>query len=161
MAKLEKVPQWLLDMSNEDLMHWELEDEYDDKGNLVREGMITKAIEWGVMDDLEALLDETSTKMRYPRMAKWDEEKQKTVYVADKSKPKYESVSAVGFFEVKAKFIHEVCGLPSLAKPVEKDFRTKIREAAAKARAAKEAAAKIATAEEKADAKVAEIFGKK
>ena len=102
--------------------------------------IISKAVEWGVIEDLEELLNATSTKKRYPRMPKWSEEKQKIVYVADKSKPQYETTSAVGFFEVKAKFIHDVCGLPSLAKPEEPDFRAKIRAAAEAARKAQAAA---------------------
>ena len=140
MAKLTKVPQFLLDMSNDDLMNWNLEDEFDKDGNLVREGMITKAVEWGVIDDLEALLDATSEKKRYPRKKVWSDEKQKYVYKADKSKPKYTTVSPVGFFEIKGKFIHDICGLPKVEKVEEPDFRAKIRAAAEAARKAKAAA---------------------
>ena len=162
MAKLTTAPDFLVNMSNNDLMNWNLEDEYDDNGVLIREGMITKAVEWGCIDELEALLEETSTKKRYPRVKKPGKKNpNKMTYQADTTQEPVIEVSPLGFFEVKARFIHDICALPSLAKPEEPDFRAKIRAAAAKARAAKEAAAKNATAEEKADAKVAEIFGKK
>ena len=160
MAKLKNVPQFLLDMTNEELMEWNLEDEYDENDNLIRPGMITCAINWGCIDELEALLDATSTKKRYPRVLKPSKKiPGKMTWQADKTQPKYEQVSPVGFFEVKAKFIHEVCGLPSLKKPAEPDFRAKIRAAAAGARAGKAAAAADKEAEYAAiaDAKIAEM----
>ena len=161
MAKLKKVPQFLLDMTNEELMAWNLEDETKEDGTVIP-GMITCAVEWDCYDELEALLDATSTKKRYPRVLKPSKKiPGKMTWQADKTQPQYEQVSPVGFFEVKAKFIHEVCGLPSLAKPEEPDFRAKIRAAAAEARAKKAAAASKNEKEAAIDEKVAEIFGKK
>lgn len=157
MPKLDKVPQFLLDMSNDDLMNWNLEDETKEDGTFVA-GMITKAVEWGCIDELAALLEETSEKKRYPRVKKPSKKNpEKLTYQADYTQEPVVEVSPLGFFEVKAKFIHDVCGLPSLAKPVEPDFRAKIREAAAKARAAKEAAQKSDSLEEM----IEETFGKK
>ena len=164
MANLKKMPEFLAAMTADELQdflsNWTLEDEFDENGNLIREGMLTKAVEWDVIDDLVALLDATSTKKRYPRKAVWNEEKGKTVYVADKSKPQYETTSPIGFFEVKAKFIHEICAVPKVEKEEKEDFRAKIRAAAAAAKAKKANNDKRAEYEAAADAKLAEIKAK-
>lgn len=152
MPKLTKVPQFLLDMTNEELMEWNLEDETKEDGTVVP-GMITKAIEWDCIDELVALLDTTSEKKRYPRVKKPSKKiAGKMTYQADKTQEPIVETSPLGFFEVKAKFIHEICGLPSLAKPEEPDFRAKIRAAAAKAAAQKG---------DSLEKSFAETFGKK
>lgn len=146
MAKLTKVPEFLLEMSKDEdaLYYWTLEDVLNEDGSVKTPGIITKAVEWGVIDDLEALLEEKSTKKRYPRVlkpSKKPELKGKLTWQADKTQQPHYELSPVGFFEVKAQFIHDICGLPRVDKPEEPDFRAKIKAAAAAARAAKEAAA--------------------
>ena len=155
MPKLTTVPQFLLDMSNEDLKNWNLDDETMEDGT-VKPGMITKAVEWGCIDELAAILEETSEKKHYPRVKKVGKKNpNKMTMQADKTQKAIVKVTPLGFFEVKAKFIHEICGLPSIAKPAEPSFRDKILAAAKKAQAT------TTTAEEKVDAKMKEIFAKK
>lgn len=161
MAKLAKIPEFFTAMTETELQDflstWELEDEFDKEGKLIRVGMINRAIEWGVIDDLEALLDETSPKKRYPRVLKPSKkDPEKLTWQADKTQKPEMVVSPVGFFEVKAKFIHDVLGFPRLKEEPVVDFRAKIRAAAAAARANKKDAAYEAAAA-KVDAKLAEM----
>lgn len=143
MAKLTKVPEFIANMTEDELYHWTLEDVLNEDGSVKTPGIITKAVEWGVIDELEKLLETKSKKKRYPRVlkpSKKPELKGKLTWQADKTQEPHWELSPVGFFEVKAQFIHDICGLPRVEKNTEPDFRSKIKAAAAAARAAKEAA---------------------
>lgn len=143
MAKLTKVPEFITNMTEDELYHWTLEDTLNEDGSVKTPGIITKAVEWGVIDELEKLLEAKSKKKRYPRVlkpSKKPELKGKLTWQADKTQEPRWEVSPVGFFEIKAQFIHDICGLPRVDKSNEPDFRSKIKAAAAAARAAKETA---------------------
>lgn len=91
----------------------------------------------GLLPELAKLFSMKSEKTVYPRKKEWDEEKQKYVYVADKDKTPKKKLSKLGFFEIKAKFLHDVCGLPYVEKEEAADSFENLVKAAMKAEAAK------------------------
>lgn len=92
----------------------------------------------GLLPELFKLFSMKSEKTIYPRKKVWNEEKQKEVWVADKDKAPKKKVSNLGFFEIKAKFIHDVCGYPYAEKEEAVDSFLNLVKAAMKAEASKE-----------------------
>lgn len=87
----------------------------------------------GLLDELFKLFSMKSEKTIYPRKKVWSEEYQKDVYVADKEKTPKKKVSKLGFFEIKARFIHEICGFPYVEKDEPEDSFLNLVKAAMKA----------------------------
>lgn len=99
--------------------------------------LVEVAREFGLLPELNKLFSLKSEKTIYPRKKEWSEEKQKYVYVADKDKTPKKKVSKLGFFEIKAKFIHEICGLPYVEKEEPVDSFENLVKLAMKAEAKK------------------------
>lgn len=92
--------------------------------------IIAIATDIGKLDELVRITTEKVEHKHYPRITVFDEEKQKNVSVADKTKPPVVSLEEPTFFEIKAKFIHDICGIPRRAKEKKPTFYDKILAAA-------------------------------
>lgn len=95
--------------------------------------IIAIATEIGKLDELVRISTEKVEHKHYPRINVYDEKKHKNVSVADKTQPPVIAMEEPTFFEIKAKFIHDVCGVPRKAKEKKPTFYDKIMAAAAAA----------------------------
>ena len=129
MPKLNTIPAEMLGKTNDELMEMSFEE------------ILEIATKYNCLDALSILCDKKSKKKKYPRVLKPSKKPElngKLTYQADyTAQPEY-VMSPLGFFEIKAQFIHDICCVPRVEKAKEETFRDKIK-AAAKAAAAKSA----------------------
>ena len=93
--------------------------------------IIAIATDIGKLDELARIAAEKVEHKHYPRITVYDEKKGKNVSVADKTKAPVFVMEAPTFFEIKAKFIHDICGVPRKQKAKQPTFRDRIAAAAA------------------------------
>ena len=122
--------------------------------------LIKVASEIGKLKEFLALCDEKVQRKRHSKRvlkpSKNPKLNGKLTWQADTSEKPVVVEEDAGFFEIKAKFIHEICGLPYAEKePKEPTLRDMILAAIA------EEEAKAANDTENLEAQMDEVFGKK
>lgn len=152
---LKTIPAEMMGKTNEELMA------------MSEEEITDIAIKYGVIDELAALAATKTQKKRYPRVLKPSKNPKlngKLTWQADTTAKPIIEYTEIGFFEVKAQFIHDICGVPRVEKVKKETFRDRFAAAAAAAKATAAAnteEAKTTKAKKDMDATMDEIFNRK
>lgn len=79
---------------------------------------------------LDEAVTRTEPRKTYPRIAVWSDEKQKNVYIADKTRKPIVKMAAISFFSLKKAFCEEVLKIEKVSDKKKPTFRDRMAIAA-------------------------------